>query len=110
MKNFEAIIDLAYTSRSDSDQDKTVAKVFEGERRRLISIRLKNNAVLSKHKTPEPIAVLCLDGEGTFYAGKDLEESQKMKRGTLVTLAANVDHEARAEPDLYLLVTRFIGD
>jgi len=109
MKNFEAIIDLADTSRSDKDADKTVTKVFEGERRRLISIRLRNNAVLPKHKAPEPITVLCLDGEGTFYAGKDLEESQKMKRGTLVTLAADVEHEARAEPELHLLVTRFIG-
>ncbi|HEY2865838.1 MAG TPA: hypothetical protein VGJ02_01985, partial [Pyrinomonadaceae bacterium] len=83
---------------------------FEGERRRILGIQLKNGAILPKHKAPEPITVLCLDGEGTFYAGDELEESQKMKRGTLVTLAAGVEHEARAEPELHLLVTRFIGD
>jgi quercetin dioxygenase-like cupin family protein len=109
MNNFEAVIDLAEVG-STEDSDKVVTKLFEGERRRLLSIRLRNGAVLSKHKAPEPITVLCLDGEGTFYAGADLEESQKMKRGTLVTLPANVEHEARAENDLHLLVSRFIGD
>jgi len=109
MTNFEAIINLAEVG-ANSDSDKTVTKLFDGERRRILGIRLRNGAVLSKHKAHEPITVLCLDGEGTFYAGENLEESQKMKRGTLVTLAADVDHEARAEPELYLLVTRFIGD
>lgn len=109
MNNFEAIIELA-DAGTDTDADKTVTKVFEGGRRRLISIRLRNGAVLPKHKAPEPITVLCIDGEGTFYAGESLEDSQKMKRGTLVTLASGVEHEARAEPELNLLVTRFIGD
>jgi quercetin dioxygenase-like cupin family protein len=109
MRNFDAIIDLADAAGADSNADKTVTKLFEGERRRILGIQLRNGAVLSKHKAPEPITVLCLDGEGTFYAGENLEESQKMKRGTLVTLAADVDHEARAEPGLHLLVTRFIG-
>jgi len=107
MKNFEAILELA-----DADQsvdDNVVTKLFEGERRRILGIRLKNRAILPKHKAPEPITVLCLDGEGTFYAGNELEESQKMHRGTLLMLAANVEHEARAEPEFHLLVTRFIG-
>ena len=108
MTNFEAVIDLDEAG-ANSDTDKIVTKLFEGERRRILGIRLRNGAVLSKHKAPEPITVLCLDGEGTFYAGENLEESQKMKRGTLVTLAADIDHEARAEPELHLLVTRFIG-
>jgi quercetin dioxygenase-like cupin family protein len=106
MNNFEAIIDLAEPGSAE-DSDKVVTKLFEGERRRLLSIRLRNGAILPKHKAPEPITVLCLDGEGTFYAGDELEESQKMKRGTLVTLAANVEHEARAENELHVLVTRF---
>jgi quercetin dioxygenase-like cupin family protein len=109
MNNFEAIIDLAEPGSAE-DSDKVVTKLFEGERRRLLSIRLRNGAILPKHKAPEPITVLCLDGEGTFYAGDELEDSQKMKRGTLVTLAANVEHEARAENELHVLVTRFIAN
>ena len=107
MKNFEAIIDL--TANVTDGGDKEVTKIFEGERRRILGIRLRNGAVLSKHKAPEPITVLCLDGRGTFYAGPDLEESQPLKRGTLVALAANVEHEARADPEMHLLVTTFIG-
>jgi hypothetical protein len=33
-----------------------------------------------------------------------------MKRGLFIALAANVEHEARAEPEMHLLVTRFIGE
>lgn len=110
MNNFEAIIELNGPNFAAGDGDKVVDKLFDGERRRILGIRLRNGAVLPKHKAPEPITVLCLDGEGTFYAGADLEEAQKMTRGTLVALAANVEHEARAEPEMHLLVSRFIGD
>ena len=110
MKNFELVVDLAANASDSSETDKEVTKIFEGKRRRILGIRLSNGAVLSKHKSPEPITVLCVDGAGTFYAGADLEESQPMKRGTLVALAANVEHEARAEPDMHLLVTRFTGE
>lgn len=107
MMNFEAIIDLSPGQAWAQDGDKLVKIVFTGERRQLLEIRLRNGAVLTKHKAAEPITVLCLDGSGTFYAGAELEESQAMNTGTLVTLAPGVEHELRAEPEVRVLVTKF---
>jgi quercetin dioxygenase-like cupin family protein len=109
MKNFETVIELFDSAPAPDEADKVVTKLFEGERRRILGIRLKNGAVLPKHHAPEPITVLCLEGQGTFYAGPDLEDAQPMKPGTLVALETGVEHEARADPEMYLLVSRFIG-
>jgi quercetin dioxygenase-like cupin family protein len=75
-----------------------------------MEIKLRNNAVLSKHKASEPITVLCLAGKGKFIAGEDLQEEITLEIGTLLTLEAEVLHEAVAEPDLHLLVTKFTKD
>ena len=97
------------TPRSDGDlkKDKVVEEVFDGPFRKLLAIRLRNNAILSKHSSTEPITVFCLSGNGTFYAGSDLKESQKLSAGTLITLDANVEHEVTAEPNIHILVTKF---
>lgn len=44
--------------------------------------------MLSKYKVSEPITVFCLAGSGTFCAGKDLEDEQKLVAGTLITPVA----------------------
>ncbi|CAN5446520.1 hypothetical protein BH18ACI1_BH18ACI1_24740 [soil metagenome] len=54
-----------------------------------------------------PIAVFCLAGSGTFRAGKDLEDEQKLEAGTLLTLEAEVEHEVVAEPEIHFLLTKF---
>jgi quercetin dioxygenase-like cupin family protein len=109
MKNFEAVIDLGPGRAWEREGDKEVREVFSGERRQLLEIRLRNGAVLTKHKAAEPITVLCLDGSGTFFAGAELEESQPMRAGTLVTLKGGIAHELRAEPEVRVLVTKFKG-
>ena len=110
MKNIESVIDLSSGRPWLQEGDKQVKEVFSGERRQLLEIRLRNGAVLTKHKAAEPITVLCLDGSGTFSAGADLEESQKMTAGTLVTLKAEVLHELAAQPEIRILVTKFKCD
>jgi quercetin dioxygenase-like cupin family protein len=107
MKNIQSVIDLSSGQPWEQDGDKQAREVFSGERRQLLEIRLRNGAVLTKHKAAEPITVLCLDGNGTFYAGAELEDAQKMTAGTLVTLEADVLHEVSAEPDIHILVTKF---
>ena len=94
-------------SMPKSDKDKEVDQLFDGAFRKLVAVRLQNGAILSRHKANEPITVLCLSGSGVFLAGKDLEESQPLRAGTLITLEAGVEHEVVAEPDLHILVTRF---
>jgi quercetin dioxygenase-like cupin family protein len=90
-----------------SAQNKEVRELYNGARRRLIDIKLTENAVLTKHTAPEPITVLCLAGKGVFMAGENLEEKLDLSAGVLLTLEAGILHEVAAEPEIHILVTRF---
>ncbi len=90
-----------------TEKNKDAAKIFDGSRRQMMEVTLRNGEVLSKHKAKEPLTVFCLAGNGTFKAGKDLEEQQKLVAGTLITLEAEIEHEVVAEPEIHILVTKF---
>jgi quercetin dioxygenase-like cupin family protein len=103
----ELIKEFDLGSKTKSDKDKEINHLFDGAFRKLVEVRLQNGAVLSRHKANEPITVFCLSGAGVFRAGNDLEESQTLRAGTLITLEGGVDHEVVADPALHLLVTKF---
>ena len=107
MKIIEPIKEFDLRADADFDKDKEVNQLFDGPFRKLIEVRLQNGAVLSKHKAAEPITVFCLSGTGVFRAGSDLEDSQHLRAGTLVTLEAGIEHEVVADPSLHLIVTKF---
>jgi quercetin dioxygenase-like cupin family protein len=90
-----------------SDKNKEVRELYSGARRRILDIKLRDRAVLTKHQAPEPITVLCLAGKGVFKAGEHLEETLDLSAGVLLTLEAGILHEVAAEPDIHILVTRF---
>ena len=70
-------------------------------------VNLVNSDILAKHRSAEPITVLCLAGTGTFRAGAELEDSQPLSAGTLITVEGGIDHQVEAEPSLKLLVSKF---
>ena len=107
MKNIELIEKLKFGGKLHSEKDKEARRLFIGSRRQIMEVTLSNNAVLSKHKAAEPITVLCLAGNGTFFAGEDLQDTQTLEAGTFITLEADVPHEVVAEPELRVLVTKF---
>ena len=104
----ELIKNLAWGELPCGEKPKEAQEIFSGARRRLLEITLRDNAVLAKHRAVEPITILCLAGNGTLRAGHDLEDEQKLEAGTLLTLAAAVEHEVVAEPELRLLITKFM--
>jgi quercetin dioxygenase-like cupin family protein len=108
MKKIELIKNLELRQIPQGEKAKEVKQIFSGTRRRLIEITLRNNEILAKHKADEPITVLCLAGNGTFRAGRDLEDEEKLEAGTLLTLEAAIEHEVVAEPELRLLITKFM--
>ena len=110
MNNMICVADLELGNVSVAEKTKDVKEIFNGSRRRMVEVTLRNNDVLSQHKASEPISVLCLGGNGRFLAGADLEESQVLRPGTLLTLEADVYHEVLAEPELHILVTKFKGE
>jgi quercetin dioxygenase-like cupin family protein len=107
MKNIEFIKSFEFGKIVDIEKTKEVKEIFNGARRRMVNVELRNHEILSKHKAAEPITIFCLAGSGTFRAGKDLEDEQILDAGTLITLEADVEHEVVAGPDISLLVTKF---
>ncbi|MEQ1605829.1 MAG: hypothetical protein ABL999_13270 [Pyrinomonadaceae bacterium] len=91
----------------DFEGDKQLTELYDGPFRRIVEVRLRNGAVLSRHHAAEPITVFCLSGTGVFLAGEELTESQAMRSGTFITLEAGIVHEVRAEPALQLIVSKF---
>ncbi len=107
MKYIELLENFNLTEIAKSEKSKIVKKVFDGERRQIMSVELRNNEMLSKHKANEPITVFCLAGSVSFRAGKYLEDEQKLVAGTLLTLEGGIEHEVVAEPEIYILLTKF---
>ena len=107
MKSIELLKTLKLGEISQSEKSKEVKEIFNGPRRRLVEVKLRNDEVLAKHKAVEPITVLCLAGNGIFRAGADLSDEQTLVAGTLITLEGGVEHEVIAQPALDLLVTKF---
>lgn len=107
MKNTILVTELELGNVNGSEKSKDVKEIFNGDRRRMVEVTLRNGDKLAKHKAAEPITVLCLGGSGRFLAGSELEETQMLRPGTLITLESNVEHEVIAEPSLHILVTKF---
>ena len=107
MNYIELIRDFDTGPIADLGTDKVVNELFNGSFRRIVEVRLQNNAVLAKHKADVPITVFCISGAGIFLAGPHLEDSQLMRPGTLITLEAGVEHEVVADPAIDIIVTRF---
>jgi quercetin dioxygenase-like cupin family protein len=107
MKYINALAELGAEFPFGEGRDMEVRELFNGSRRRILDIRLRNSAVLKRHKAAEPITVQCVSGKGTFRAGPELEDSIQFRSGTLITLEPDVEHEAVAAPELHILVTRF---
>ena len=108
MNHIELLGELGSDGGGDLSKDKVVNQLYDGAFRRIVEVRLRNNAVLSRHHAPVPITVYCVSGNGVFKAGSDLEDSQDLRAGTLITLEAGVEHEVIAEPELNILVSKFM--
>ena len=87
-------------------KDKEVTPLFDGERRKIVQITLRNKAVLDAHKAAEPITIQCVAGKGLLIVGEEKEEVE-LKVGVLVTIEPNVVHEIRALSKVSVLLTKF---
>ena len=87
-------------------KDKEVTPLFDGERRKIVQITLRNKAILDAHKAAEPITIQCVAGKGLLIVGEEKEEVE-LKVGVLVTIEPNVVHEIRALSKVSVLLTKF---
>jgi quercetin dioxygenase-like cupin family protein len=86
--------------------DKEVTPLFDGDRRKIIQITLRNKAILDSHKAAEPITIHCVAGNGLLIVGEEKDEVE-LKDGVLVTIEPNVVHEIRAVTEVSVLLTKF---
>lgn len=97
---------LKLQTKIGDGKDKEITPLFDGERRKLIQITLRNKAVLDSHKAAEPTTIQCVAGKGLLIVGEEKEEIE-LKAGVLVTIEPNVVHEIRALPKVSVLLTKF---
>ena len=87
-------------------KDKEVTPLFDGDRRKIVQITLRNKAILDAHKAAEPITIQCVAGKGLLIVGEEKEEVE-LQEGVLVTIEPNVVHEIRALSKVSVLLTKF---
>ncbi len=107
MNNIQLLKIIEFERIIASAKNKEATEIFNGPRRQIIQVNLRNGEILTKHTANEPITVLCLAGKGKFRAGSNLEDEQLLTTGTFLTLEAKIAHEVIAEPELSILVTKF---
>ena len=107
MNNIQLLKNMEFGRAPEGEKNREMTEIFNGPRRQIIQVNLRNSEILAKHTANEPITVLCLAGNGKFRAGTNLEDEQLLTAGTFLTLEAKIAHEVIAEPELSILVTKF---
>jgi len=87
-------------------KDKQVETLFEGPRRKLMQITLRNNAVLAAHRAAVPITIQWVAGHGTLTA-TETAEPVDLVPGVIVTLEAGIEHAVTGRPSVSILLTQF---
>ena len=103
------VIDV--TSEIADGTEKEVTMLFEGERRKIAQLTLRNGKNLEDHSAKEPIVIQCVAGEGELII-KYAEESNTIKLlpGTFVTVEGNVMHDVIGKPSVSIVLIRFLED
>jgi len=101
------VIDV--TSEIADGKEKEVNLLFEGERRKIVQLTLRNRKNLEGHSAKEPIVIQCVAGEGELII-KNAEASNTIKLlpGTFVTVESNVIHDVIGKPSVSIVLIRFL--
>ncbi|MFZ6032673.1 MULTISPECIES: hypothetical protein [unclassified Melioribacter] len=95
----------------NSGKDKEIKMLFEGERRKIVQLTLRNGRNLRWHSVPEPITIQCIAGEGDMLIKTENQtDTIKLLPDTFITLDPLVDHDIIGKPDVSILLIRFLTD
>lgn len=83
--------------------------LFEGARRKITQINISKGNSLGSHTADMPFLLMCVDGNGKLVLGKN-NTKVKLHPGSMVTVESGVPHDIAAEPNLSILVVRFLSD
>lgn len=108
-KNHYKVIDIK--NEIDSGKDKEIKMLFEGERRKIVQLTLRNEMNLKWHSVFEPITIQCIAGEGEMLINsEDQTDTLKLLPVTFITLDPLVDHDIIGKPSVSIILIRFLND
>lgn len=100
------VIDV--TNEISDGKEKEVNLLFEGERRKIVQLTLRNEMRLESHSVAEPFILQCIAGKGELIIGEgETADSIELLPGTYVTVEANVLHDVVSQPAISILLIRF---
>lgn len=92
-------------------KDKEAKVLFDGERRKIAQLTLRNEMSLKPHSVEEPITVQCVAGSGDLIIGEgENSELIKLQPGVFVTIDANVLHDSIGKPSVSIVLIRFLEE
>ena len=98
---------LIFENEIGEGKDKEVKILFEGERRKIVQLTLRNETRLEQHSVKEPFILQCTAGKGELIIGDgETAESIELLPGTFVTVEANVLHDVVSQPAISILLIR----
>lgn len=101
------ILDLKTEIGEGKDQE--VKILFEGERRKIAQLTLRNGKRLESHSVEEPIVIQCIAGSGEVLIQNDeAEKTIELLPGKILTIEGRVLHDVIARPEVSILLIRFL--
>jgi len=100
---------IEVTNEIADGKEKEVNLLFEGERRKIVQLTLRNGKNLEGHSAKEPIVIQCVAGEGELIIN-NAEDSNTIKLlpGTFVTVESNIMHDVIGKPSVSIVLIRFL--
>lgn len=90
-------------------KDKEVNMLFEGDRRKIAQLTLRNGKRLESNSVEEPILIQCVAGEGELtIINAEENNTIKLLPGTFVTIESNVMHDVIGKPAVSFVLIRFL--
>lgn len=100
---------IEYSKKIEEGKELDKNLLFEGARRKIAQINMRNGKSLGTHSADVPFLLYCVDGRGKLILGEDKTEVS-LNPGRMITVEAGVPHDVAAEPELSILVIRFLPD
>lgn len=99
---------LKYNTGISNGKDKEITNLFNGDRRTIVQLTLRENRQLGFHSVKEPITIYCITGKGELIIGDESKsEKVKLEPGSYVTIESDVLHNVTADPEISILLVKF---
>lgn len=90
-------------------KSKEVKPLFEGDRRKIVQLTLRNEMRSDFHSVDEPITIECVAGEGELMIKVgDKTDKIDLHPGTYITITSDVMHDVIGKPSVSIILTRYL--